>query len=166
MDGKGGPFFSQTRVGKDGKHFGLLKFRTMVPGAERTGKLTVGADPRITRVGAFLRKYKLDEFPQLINVLKGDMSIVGPRPEVPDYVAYYDERQREVLSVRPGITDEASIAYLREAELLREAEDPEKVYVERILPEKLRLNLRYVREQSFSKDIALIMKTLGKILSG
>lgn len=166
LDGKGGSFFKQTRVGKDGEHFGLLKFRTMVPKAESKGKLTVGDDPRVTRIGAFLRKYKLDELPQLINVIKGDMSIVGPRPEVPEYVASYDKEERQVLSVRPGLTDEASLAYLEEEKLLREAEDPERVYRERILPEKLRSNLRYVRERSFKKDLGLIFRTLKKIVNG
>lgn len=166
LDGKGSPFFRQIRVGKDGTHFGLLKFRTMVPKAEAAGKLTVGTDPRITLIGAFLRKYKLDEFPQLINVLKGDMSIVGPRPEVPEYVAYYDEEQRKVLSVRPGLTDEASIAYMREGELLREADDPDRVYLKEVLPEKLRLNLRYVQQQTMKKDLSLIWKTLKRIFVG
>ncbi|MFB6257508.1 MAG: sugar transferase [Flavobacteriales bacterium] len=166
LDGKGGPFFKQTRVGKNGRHFGLLKFRTMVPRAETEGKLTVGKDPRVTRIGAFMRKYKLDEFPQLINVLKGDMSIVGPRPEVPDYVAYYDESERRVLSIRPGLTDEASLAYLEEERLLKEAEDPERTYLEEVLPQKLRLNLRYVEEQSMKKDLLLIAKTLRRIFKG
>ncbi|MFB6259058.1 MAG: sugar transferase [Flavobacteriales bacterium] len=166
LDGEGPPFFRQVRVGKEGKHFGLLKFRTMVPKAEKEGRLTIGADPRITRIGAFLRKYKLDEFPQLINVLKGDMSLVGPRPEVPEYVAYYDEEQQKVLTVRPGLTDEASLAYLREGELLRQADDPDRVYLEEILPEKLKLNLRYVRERSMKKDLSLIWRTLRRILRG
>ncbi len=135
----------------------------MVPGAEQKGSLTVGADPRITRIGAFLRKYKLDEFPQLINVLKGDMSIVGPRPEVPQYVAHFDEEERRVLEVKPGITDEASIAYIQEGKILSEADDPEKAYLEEVLPEKLRLNLHYVRTRSMKKDLSLILKTLAKI---
>jgi lipopolysaccharide/colanic/teichoic acid biosynthesis glycosyltransferase len=166
LDGKGGPFFRQTRVGKDGRTFGLLKFRTMVPDAGSGGKLTIGEDPRITKAGRFLRKHKLDELPQLINVLKGDMSLVGPRPEVPEYVAYFDPEQRKVLSVRPGLTDEASIAYLEEGELLRQADDPHRVYIEEILPEKLRLNLRYVEERSMKKDLLLIWKTLLRIVRG
>lgn len=166
LDGTGGPFYRQIRVGKDGKEFSLIKFRTMVRRADRSGKLTVGADPRVTRIGAFLRRYKLDEFPQLINVLKGDMSIVGPRPEVPEFVEHYGPNQRRVLSVRPGLTDEASLAYIQEERLLENAEDPHRTYLEEILPEKVRLNLRYVEEQSMRKDIALILQTLRRIIRG
>lgn len=166
LDGTGGPFYRQIRVGKDGKEFLLVKFRTMVRRADRSGKLTVGADPRVTRIGAFLRRYKLDEFPQLINVLKGDMSIVGPRPEVPEFVEHYGPNQRRVLSVRPGLTDEASLAYIQEERLLENAEDPHRTYLEEILPEKVRLNLRYVEEQSMRKDISLILQTLRRIIRG
>lgn len=166
LDGKGPPFYKQTRVGRNGTPFGLLKFRTMIPKAEQGGRLTIGKDPRITRIGALLRSSKLDELPQLINVLKGDMSFVGPRPEVPEYVAHYDEDQRRVLEVRPGLTDEASLAYIRESEILEEAEDPDRVYRERILPEKLRLNLRYLEERSMRKDLSLILRTVLKILRG
>ncbi len=163
-DGKGGPFFKQTRVGRNGTPFYLFKFRTMRPRSESTGKLTIGSDdPRITRIGHFLRNYKLDEVPQLWNILKGDMSLVGPRPEVPEYVDIYTEEERKVLEVRPGLTDEASLAYFNEDELLARAADPEAEYRERILPEKLRLNRQYVEEQGFRKDLSIILRTLRKV---
>lgn len=163
-DGKGGPFFKQTRVGRNGTPFSLFKFRTMRPRSESTGKLTIGSDdPRITRIGHFLRSYKLDELPQLWNILKGDMSFVGPRPEVPEYVDTYTTQQRKVLEVRPGLTDEASLVYLNEDEFLAQAADPEAEYRERILPEKLRLNLQYVEDQGFRKDLSIMLRTLGKL---
>lgn len=165
LDSKGGVLYRQERVGRRGKIFRLLKFRTMRPQAERGGLLSLGGgDPRITRAGAVLRKYKLDELPQLINVLLGQMSLVGPRPEVPHYVAHYDERQQKVLSVRPGLTDYASLEYFNEGELLAASPDPEKTYLETILPRKLELALRYVAEQSLVTDLRIIGRTLLRIL--
>ena len=162
---KGGAFYRQTRVGRNGKEFKLLKFRTMRQDADRIGGLiTVGEDNRVTRVGRFLRKYKLDEFPQFLNIIKGDMSIVGPRPEVPKYVALYDERQRRVLSVRPGLTDYASIEYISENELLAQSPDPDRTYIEEIMPAKLELNLKYIDNQSVMEDLRLIFKTLFSIV--
>ena len=161
---KGGVFYRQTRVGKDGKDFKLLKFRTMRPNADRQGLLiTVGNDQRITRIGKFLRKYKIDELPQLLNIIKGDMSVVGPRPEVRRYVDLYDERQRRVLTVRPGLTDYASLKYISESELLAKSNDPEKTYIEEIMPAKLELNLQYIDNQSLKEDFKLIFQTLFSI---
>ena len=128
------------------------------------GLITVGEDSRVTRIGKFLRKYKLDELPQFLNIIKGDMSIVGPRPEVPKYVALYDERQRQVLSVRPGLTDYASIEYISENELLAQSSDPDKTYIEEIMPAKLELNLKYIENQSVMEDLQLIFKTLFSIV--
>ncbi len=163
----GGAFFRQVRVGRGGKDFRLLKFRSMRPGSEAKGQLTVGGrDPRITRVGRLLRKTKLDELPQLWNVLVGDMSVVGPRPEVPRYVALYSPAQRAVLSVRPGITGMASLDYIDENELLAAAADPEKAYVEEVMPAKLALDLRYVQEQSLALDLRIIGVTIAKIFRG
>ncbi len=159
-------FFTQIRVGKDQVPFKLYKFRSMYKDAESRGQLTVGeSDPRVTNSGLFIRKYKLDEFAQLINVLKGEMSIVGPRPEVPKYVAFYTKEQLKVLSVRPGLTDTSSIYYINEDEILGKADNPEKAYIEDILPKKLGLQLEYVEQQSFTGDVRLILKTLGKIFS-
>jgi lipopolysaccharide/colanic/teichoic acid biosynthesis glycosyltransferase len=166
LDSRGGVFYRQVRVGKDNRDFRLLKFRSMAQGSDRKGLLTVGGkDSRVTRTGYYLRKYKLDELPQLVNVLKGDMSLVGPRPEVRKYVSLYDENQLKVLSVRPGITDPASIAYSNENELLGSAENPEKLYIEEIMPAKLRMNLDYIRSQSFSGDVRIIGSTITKIIS-
>lgn len=163
----GGAFFRQTRMGKGGRDFGLLKFRTMRIGSEAKGQLTIGGrDPRVTGVGYFLRKTKLDELPQLLNVLVGDMSVVGPRPEVPKYVALYTLEQREVLSVRPGITGLASIDYIDENELLAKAADPERAYMEEVMPAKLALDLRYVREQSFALDMRIIAATVKRVFFG
>ena len=129
--------------------------------ADQSGQLiTVGADQRITRIGKFLRKYKIDELPQFLNIIKGDMSIVGPRPEVPKYVALYDQRQKQVLSVRPGLTDYASIEYISESELLAQSDDPNRTYIEKIMPAKLELNLKYIEDQSIMEDLRLIFKTL------
>jgi lipopolysaccharide/colanic/teichoic acid biosynthesis glycosyltransferase len=145
--------------------FSMLKFRTMRPDAERVGgQLTVGADPRITPIGHTLRRYKLDELPQLINVVLGDMSLVGPRPEVPRYVALYDDRQRSVLDVRPGITDPASIAYRDENALLANAADPEATYVREVMPAKLEINLAYLERRSLATDVGIILDTLAKLL--
>jgi lipopolysaccharide/colanic/teichoic acid biosynthesis glycosyltransferase len=163
---KGGIFFRQKRVGRNGIDFWLYKFRTMKPGSDKKGLITVGGkDARITTIGYFLRKFKLDEFPQLINVIKGDMSIVGPRPEVRKYVEMYTEEQKKVLSVRPGLTDLASIRYINENELLGNSNNPEKTYVEEIMPAKLQLNLIYINEQNFWYDLRLILQTLSKIVS-
>ena len=159
-------FFRQIRVGKDGINFSIFKYRTMIVDAEKQGlQLTVGGrDPRITKIGYILRKTKLDELPQLFNVIKGEMSFVGPRPEVPKYVEMYSKEQREVLSHRPGITDVASIEYIDENELLKDAEDPEKMYIEKIMQDKLRLNLEYLSNRSLISDIVIIVKTIFKIL--
>lgn len=166
LDSKGSVFYKQVRVGLNGKDFGIYKFRTMFVGADKKGLLTVGGnDARITKPGIFLRKYKLDELPQLINVVFGDMSIVGPRPEVRKYVDLYSKEQLLVLSVKPGITDYASIAYSRENEILAKATDPEATYINEIMPDKLALNLKYIREQSFVIDIKIILQTLVKIVS-
>jgi lipopolysaccharide/colanic/teichoic acid biosynthesis glycosyltransferase len=166
LDSPGGGFYRQIRVGKDGADFGLWKFRSMRIGADKKGLLTVGGrDPRVTRAGYFLRKYKLDELPQLFNVLSGEMSLVGPRPEVRRYVDLYTVSQREVLSVRPGITDYASIEYSRENDLLAASPDPEKTYIEEIMPAKLELNHKYIREQGLLTDLKIIFRTFLKIIS-
>lgn len=145
IDSRGGIFYLQWRVGKDNKDFRLIKFRTMESGADKGNSLTVGTrDPRITRIGHFLRKYKLDELPQLLNVVKGDMSLVGPRPELRKYVDLYDEDQRRVLEVRPGITDYASIEYLDENELLLKSGNWEETYIREIMPAKLHLNMKFI----------------------
>jgi len=165
IDSKGGVFFIQQRVGKNNRNFGLFKFRTMRSDSEKAGQITVGGkDPRITKIGYLLRKFKLDEFPQLLNVVKGDMSIIGPRPEVRKYVNLYSQEQLTVLSVRPGLSDFASIEYINENELLGKSDNPEKTYVEEIMPAKLELNLKYIEQKSFVTDIKLIFKTIGKIL--
>ena len=162
---KGGVFYVQERIGKDGKPFGLFKFRSMRQDADKAGKLTVGMrDPRITRIGYFIRKFKLDEFPQFINVLIGDMSIVGPRPEVKEYVDEYTPKQRDVLSVKPGITDYASIAYFDENKLLGESENPRETYIKEIMPAKIDLNRKYFEKPSISKDIRIIWMTIMKVL--
>ncbi|MDR5587949.1 sugar transferase [Clostridium aquiflavi] len=164
--GSDGPvFFKQIRVGRDGKDFEILKFRTMVVDAEKLGKqITVGNDNRITKIGSFLRKYKLDELPQLINVFKGDMSLVGPRPEVPRYVKMYNDEQRKVLEVKPGITDLASIRYKDENALLGKAENPEEFYINTIMPDKLALNLEYINKSNVFFDIYIIVKTILKCI--
>jgi len=159
----GGPvFFRQVRIGRDGRPFRIWKFRTMVVDAERQGRaITVGLDVRITKIGRHLRNTKLDEIPQLLNVLFGDMSLVGPRPEVPRYVELYSESQRAILGLRPGITDLASIKYRNESELLAEAEDPDETYVQTILPDKIRLNLAYASRAGVWSDFLVILATLG-----
>lgn len=164
--GSDGPvFFKQIRIGEKNKEFEILKFRTMVVDAEKLGRqITVGNDSRITKIGAFLRKYKLDELPQLINVFKGDMSLVGPRPEVPRYVKLYNEEQRKVLDVKPGITDLASIRYRDENDLLGEAENPDDFYINTIMPDKLALNLEYIRKNNVFFDIYIILKTIIKCI--
>ena len=165
-DSKGGCFFIQERIGKGGKPFGILKFRTMRCGADADGLLTIGThDRRITRVGSFLRKTKIDELPQLWNVLKGEMSIVGPRPEVEKYVLLYTEEQRRVLSVRPGITDYASIEYVNENEILSQASDPDRAYIEKVMPHKIKLSMRYMEHYCVSEYLKIIFLTLKKIIS-
>ena len=164
LTSKGPVLFKQKRVGMKGKEFNILKFRTMIVDAEKYGKqITVGEDKRITKVGGFLRKYKLDELPQLINVIKGDMSLVGPRPEVPKYVAMYNEKQRRVLDVRPGITDYASIEYRDENRILGEVENPEEYYINIIMPHKIDLNMKYIENNSVVIDISIILKTIFNI---
>ena len=167
LDSRGGVFYRQVRVGRNGKEFRIFKFRTMVSDADKRGLLiTVGADSRITRVGKILRKTKLDELAQLFNVLKGDMSFVGPRPEVPRYVAMYTPAQRNVLLVRPGITDYASVAYRDENELLAGADDPERIYIEEIRPAKLELNRQYLSQIGVLTDLKLIVSTVLAVVRG
>jgi len=162
---KGPVLFKQERVGKDGKVFKIWKFRSMVVNAEAKGmQITTDGDSRITKVGKFIRKTKIDELPQLFNVLSGKMSFVGPRPEVPKYVAMYDEEQTKVLSVKPGITDLASIEFRNENDLLDGDEDPERKYIEEIMPAKLALNLKYIEKAGFFYDIGLIFKTVFKVI--
>lgn len=166
LDSNGGVFYKQIRVGKDNKDFGLLKFRTMRNDADKSGQLTVGGrDPRITKAGYFLRKYKLDELPQLINIIKGEMSVVGPRPEVRKYVELYTNEQLKVLSVQPGLTDYASIQYSNENEILGKSSNPERTYIEEIMPDKLRLGLQYVSDKSLLTDLKIIFLTLKKVYS-
>jgi len=161
---KGGAFYFQQRVGRDNKDFSLIKFRTMKVEAEKAGLLTVGDnDNRITKSGLWLRKYKLDELPQLLNIVWGEMSFVGPRPEVRKYVDLYNYGQMKVLSVKPGLTDYASLKYFNENEILATYNDPQKAYVEIIMPEKLALNLQYIKEQSFFTDLDILLKTIVKI---
>lgn len=158
-------FYTQKRVGKNGAEFSLLKFRTMVKDADKKGLLTIGGkDARITKVGYHLRKTKVDELPQLFNVLIGDMSLVGPRPEVKKYTDLYNDRQKQVLSVKPGITDFASIEYVNENDLLGKSENPEETYINEVMPKKLELNLKYIQQASLLTDITLIFKTISKII--
>ncbi len=165
IDDPGPVFFRQVRVGRNGKEFRIFKFRTMVVDADKKGlQITVGRDNRITRMGAFLRRTKLDELAQLINVFVGDMSFVGPRPEVPKYVNLYTPYQRQVLLVRPGITDYASIAYRNENDLLAGAEDPERMYIDVIMPDKIELNMKYLREISPMADLKLIFGTILAVM--
>ncbi len=161
---KGPLLYRGTRVGMNGEPFHMLKFRTMVVDADKIGgSSTPEDDPRVTPIGKTLRKYKLDELPQLINVLKGDMSFVGPRPQVQWAVDLYTPEEREILKVRPGITDEASLKFSNEAEILKGSKDPDKDYIEKIHPEKMRLSLEYVRNRSFSGDLSIIARTAGAI---
>jgi lipopolysaccharide/colanic/teichoic acid biosynthesis glycosyltransferase len=167
FSGKGGIFYRQLRVGRNEEHFNLLKFRTMKPDADKAGKITVGMkDPRITKIGYFLRKTKMDELPQFLNVLKGEMSVIGPRPEVQEYVDHYSEEQREVFKFRPGISDYASLKYFKENELLGNAENPQEVYINEIMPEKLKINLEYVRNWTFGTDLKIIWLTIKRIVFG
>lgn len=165
ISSKGPVFYRQVRVGKGNKDFRIFKFRTMYTGSDKKGLLTVGGrDPRVTKVGYYLRKFKLDELPQLFNVFTGEMSLVGPRPEVRKYVEHYSESDMEVLSVRPGITDYASIAFRNENDILKESEDPEKKYIEEIMPIKLGLNKKYIAEKGMFKDLSIIFKTITVII--
>ncbi len=167
IDDPGPVFYRQVRVGRNGKTFRIFKFRSMVMDADKKGlAITVGRDSRITCVGAVLRKTKLDELAQLLNVLFGQMSFVGPRPEVPKYVELYTPYQRQVLLVRPGITDYASIAYRNENDLLAGAPNPETLYIEQIMPDKIELNMKYLREISPLADIRLILKTIVAVIKG
>ena len=164
-DSPGPVFYRQTRVGRGNRDFRLFKFRSMKVGSDKKGLITVGGhDPRVTRSGYYIRKYKLDELPQLINVFKGDMSLVGPRPEVRKYVDLYTPEQLHVLDVRPGITDLASIRYRNENELLEQAGDPEQYYREVVMQDKLRINSEYIADRSFFKDIKIIFLTFKAIV--
>lgn len=165
LESRGGGFYRQLRVGRNGKDFYVYKFRSMRTGADKHGLITVGGrDPRITRIGYFIRKYKLDELPQLFNVLKGDMSLVGPRPEVRRYVTLYTEEQRKVLSVRPGITDYASIEYVDENTILGHAEDADKAYIELIMPDKIKYNMMYINNRSLKEYFKIIILTFYSIV--
>lgn len=165
IDNPGPIFYRQMRVGKDGKDFGLLKFRSMRVGADKESLITIGEhDSRITRAGYYIRKYKLDELPQLWNVLTGDMSLVGPRPEVRRYVDMYTDEQWQVLTVRPGITDYASIEYIDENRLLAQAEDPDRTYIEEIMPAKIAMNMRYIEHQTLGEYLKIIFLTFAKII--
>ena len=164
-ESKRGGLYKQLRVGRGGTDFYVYKFRSMRIGADKQGLITVGGrDPRITQVGYFIRKYKLDELPQLFNVLKGDMSLVGPRPEVRKYVELYTDEQRKILSVRPGITDYASIEYVDENTILGQADDADKAYVERILPDKIQYNMKYINHRSVKEYFKIIFLTIWSII--
>ena len=164
VSSNGGIFYRQNRVGQFGKSFLLLKFRTMKPNSDKLGQLTVGMrDPRITKIGVFLRKYKIDEFPQFINVLFGQMSIVGPRPEVQEYVDLYSIEQLEILNIKPGITDYASLEYFDENRLLGESDNPRETYIHEIMPHKLLLNKKYLENPTLSEDLKIIFKTASKM---
>lgn len=165
IESKGGAFYIQERIGKNGKPFGLYKFRSMRIGSDAEGLLTVGErDNRITRIGYVLRKTKIDELPQLLNVLKGDMSLVGPRPEVRKYTDMYTEEQRKVLCVRPGITDYASIEYVNENELLSKADDPERMYIEKVMPDKIKLNMKYLEHYTVGEYFKIIFLTFKSLV--
>ena len=165
LDDPGPVFYRQQRVGRHNQDFGLLKFRSMRVGADKMSLITIGdRDPRITRAGYYIRKFKLDELPQLWNVLIGDMSLVGPRPEVRRYVDLYTEEQRQVLSVRPGITDYASIEYIDENKLLAQAADPDKTYIDEIMPAKIALNRRYINNPTLGQYFKIIFLTIAKII--
>lgn len=165
LESKGGPFYKQVRVGKNNQDFYLLKFRTMRVGADQKGLLTVGdRDPRVTRMGMVLRKYKLDELPQLINVFMGQMSLVGPRPEVRKYVDLYNENQKQILQVKPGITDYASLNYIDENEILSKSEQPESTYITQIMPAKIELNFKYIQNQTVKEYFKIIILTAKSIL--
>lgn len=165
IDSNGDILYKQERIGKNGIPFYVFKFRTMIPNAFSKGALTVGSrDPRVTNIGFYLRKYKLDELPQLFNVFLGEMSFVGPRPEVKKYTDLYNAEQKKVLSVAPGITDYASIKFRNENDLLSVSDDPEKLYIDQIMPEKLNLNLKYINDNNVFKDIKIIFNTFYTII--
>ena len=165
FDSQGSIFFRQIRIGKDGRDFRIYKFRTMIVNAEKMGIITIGErDPRITNSGYFLRKYKLDELPQLINVLKGEMSFVGPRPEVRKYVEMYNQEQLKILTIKPGITDYASIEYINEDEILGKSLDPEKTYIEEIMPQKIKYNMKYINNKTVIEYFKIIFLTIIKII--
>ena len=162
---RGGVFYTQERVGRNGVPFGVIKFRTMRRNADKAGKLTVGMrDPRITKIGYLLRKLKLDEFPQFMNVLGGSMSIVGPRPEVQEYVNMYTEKQMEILTIKPGITDYASLEYFKENEMLGKSDNPQKTYIEEVMPAKIELNRKYMENPGVGQDIKIMWRTFLKML--
>lgn len=166
LESRGGVFYRQERIGQFGKPFRLWKFRTMRKNADQFGKLTVGMrDPRITRVGLFIRKVKLDEFPQFLNVLSGEMSIVGPRPEVQEYVDEYTAEQRQILEVKPGITDYASLEYYNENELLGKSDNPRKTYIEEVMPAKIELNRKYIANPTIGHDLKIMWMTFVKIIN-
>lgn len=165
LESKGGVFYKQERVGKNNSKFYLFKFRTMRKDADKSGRLTVGMkDPRITISGYYLRKLKMDEFPQFLNVLFGDMSIVGPRPEVNEFVELYNEEQLQVLNVKPGITDYASLEYFNENEILGNSSNPNKTYIEEVMPEKLKLNQKYIQNPTLREDLKIMWLTFLKII--
>lgn len=166
LDSKGPIFFGQNRVGKNGIMFKIFKFRTMNENAEKMGInfATVQRDPRITKIGLILRKYKIDELPQLINVFLGNMSFVGPRPEVENMVKLYNEEQKQILKIKPGITDYASLEFRNENEMLSQGDNTYEVYVKKIMPQKLKLSLKYLKEQSFFLDFKLIIRTVYNII--
>lgn len=167
VDSKGGILFFQSRVGKNNRDFQMIKFRTMFSDSEKKGLLTVGnTDARITNIGRWLRRYKIDEFPQLLNILKGEMSFVGPRPEVRKYVDLYNDEQMRVLSVKQGLTDYASLEYINENEILEQYDNPEEVYIEKIMPEKLALNIKYINDKGFFTDLKIMLKTIQRIFTG
>ena len=166
LESKGPVFYKQVRVGFNSTDFKIFKFRTMFIGSDKKGLLTLGdKDPRVTKTGYFLRKYKLDELPQLINVFFGSMSFVGPRPEVRKYVNLYSESDLEILLVKPGITDYASIKFRNEAELLKASNNPEKLYINEIMSKKIALNKQYISERNFFVDLKIILETLKTIIS-
>lgn len=165
FESKGGGFYKQERIGKDGKPFSLFKFRSMRKDSDKGSLITIGKrDPRITRIGYFIRKYKLDELPQLWNVFIGDMSLVGPRPEVEKYTKLYTIEQQKVLSVRPGITDWASIKYVDENLILGQAEDPDKAYIEQIIPDKIQYNMKWIENQGIVEYFRIIFMTFIKTI--
>lgn len=166
IESPGGALYLQERIGKNGHPFRIYKFRSMRKDTDKLGKLTVGMrDPRITRSGYIIRKYKLDEFPQFINVLKGEMSIVGPRPEVKEFVDLYTEEQRKVLLVRPGITDHASLEYFKENELLAQSSDPQQTYIDEIMPAKIDINMKYITNSTLKEDIKIMWRTFRKMIA-
>ena len=165
LSSPGGIFYKQERIGKNGIPFMLFKFRSMRTNSDQSGSLTVGMkDSRITKIGVFIRKYKLDEFPQFINVLFGTMSVVGPRPEVKEFVDLYTEKQRKILEVKPGITDYASLEYFNENQVLAQSPDPKKTYIEDVMPHKIMINQKYLSRPTLSHDISIIAKTVKRIV--